>query len=102
MMKSNTTIVKSGIIDKNTKMIFRTNCSKLTIGIEISVESFHLNEKKELYLEKMIEFLEVYIHRMQFFNASHRLTFLLYGKCFYPDFKTLAEVYDRLVSHIFT
>jgi hypothetical protein len=48
----------------------------------------------------MIEFLEVYIHRMQFFNVTHRLTFLLYGKCFYPDFNTLADAYDRLHKEI--
>jgi len=52
-MRNNQTMVKTGIIDKNTKLIFRTNCSKLTVGIELSTETFELNENKELYLEKM-------------------------------------------------
>lgn len=46
MMRSNQSIVKSGIIDKNTKIIFRTSCSKLTVGIELSIETFQLNDKK--------------------------------------------------------
>ena len=46
MMRNNQTIAKSGIIDKNTKIIFRSNCCKLTIGIEFSIETFQLNEKK--------------------------------------------------------
>ena len=50
MIRPNQAITKSGIIDKHTKVIFRTSCSKLTVGIEIAVESFQLNEKKELYL----------------------------------------------------
>ena len=33
MMRNNLTIIKHGIIDKNTKLVFRTNCSKVTIGI---------------------------------------------------------------------
>lgn len=50
MMKTSQIIVKSGIIDKNTKIIFRTSCSKLTVGVELSTETFQLNEKNELYL----------------------------------------------------
>lgn len=46
MMRSSQCIVKSGIIDKNTKIIFRTSCSKLTVGIELSIETFQLNDRK--------------------------------------------------------
>ena len=42
----NQTVVKSGVIDKNTKIIFRSNCCKVTIGIEIAIETFELNENK--------------------------------------------------------
>jgi hypothetical protein len=37
MMRSNQTIVKTGIIDKSTKIVFRTSCSKLTVGVELSI-----------------------------------------------------------------
>ena len=50
MIRPNQAIVKNGIIDKQTKVIFRTGCSKLTVGVEVSVETFQLNERKELYL----------------------------------------------------
>jgi hypothetical protein len=40
MLKNNQNVAKSGLIDKNTKLIFRTNCSKLSIAIELSIETF--------------------------------------------------------------
>jgi hypothetical protein len=46
LMRNNQTVVKSGVIDKNTKIIFRSNCCKVTIGIEIAIETFELNENK--------------------------------------------------------
>ena len=47
----------------------------------------------------MIEFLYVYLHRNNFFNNTHRLTLIFYGRCFYPQFNTLQEAYDYLVKN---
>ena len=96
-MRNNQSVAKTGVIDKNTKIIFRSNCCKLTVGIELSVQTFKLNQNKELYLEKMIEFLYVFLQRNNYFNNTHRLTLMFYGRCFYPKFKTLKEAYDYLV-----
>jgi hypothetical protein len=41
----------------------------------------------------MIEFLYVYLQRSTFFNATHRLTLIFYGRLYYPQFKTLQEAY---------
>lgn len=45
----------------------------------------------------MIEFLYVYLQRTAFFNSSHRLSLIFFGRCFYPQFKTLQAAYDYLV-----
>ena len=45
----------------------------------------------------MIEFLYVYLQRSVFFNSSPRLTLVFFGRCFYPQFKTLQAAYDYLV-----
>lgn len=97
-MRNNQTVAKFGIIDKNTKVIFRSNCCKLTIGIQLAVQTFQLNEDKQLYIEKMIEFLYVLLQRNHYFNNAHRVTLIFYARCFYPRFKSLKEAYDYLVS----
>ena len=50
MLRNNQTVVKSGLIDKNTQIIFRTNCSKMSICVELASETFQLDENKQLYL----------------------------------------------------
>lgn len=46
----------------------------------------------------MIEFLYVYLHRNTHFNNSHRLTLIFFGRCYYPQFKTLKAAYDYLLK----
>lgn len=72
-MHNNEEIRRTGIITKNTKIIFRSGCSKYTILVEISKEMFELNEDKELYLEKAVSFLLVFFQRNMFFNNKHRI-----------------------------
>ncbi len=47
----------------------------------------------------MIEFLYIYLQRTAFFNSTPRLSFIFFGRCFYPQFKTLQAAYDYLVFH---
>lgn len=89
MMRSNSEIVKTGFITKNTKLIFRSACSKTAILVELSKETFELNSNRELYLDKMIQFLVVYFSRNLFFGNKHRVEIILYARLFYPEFRTL-------------
>ena len=50
LMKNNSEVVKSGLIDNNTKIIFRSACAKSTILIEIAKETFELNSSRQIYL----------------------------------------------------
>ena len=45
----------------------------------------------------MIEFIYIYLHRNNNFNNAHRLNLIIYGRCFYPQFKTLKDAYHFLV-----
>ncbi len=73
MLKSNQEILKTGFITKNTKLIFRSGCSKTAILVELSKEAFDLNSNRELYLDRMIQFLIVYFNRNLFFLTKHRV-----------------------------
>jgi hypothetical protein len=72
-MKNNQEVLKTGFITKNTKLIFRSACAKTAILVELSKETFDLNSTRELYLERMIQFLIIYFNRNQFFNTKHRI-----------------------------
>lgn len=82
-------IAKSGMVGKSTKLIYRTACSKYSILFEICEEMFELNEKKELYLEKAIDFLLLFFLRNNFFQTDHRIEIFLFARVFYPQFTTL-------------
>lgn len=100
MLLNNETVRRTGIIGKNTKLVFRSNCAKSTILVEIAVETFQLNEQKELHLEKMIQFLLVFFKRNNAFNNKHRVVILLYARLLYPQFRSLEEAYRHLVRTI--
>ena len=65
--------------------------------IEISKEMFELNEDKELYLEKAINFLILFFERNKHFNNKHRIEIILFARLFYPQFQTLKQAYEILV-----
>lgn len=82
-------IAKSGMVDKKTKLIYRTTCSKYSILFEICEEMFELNEQRELYLEKAVDFLLLFFLRNNFFQTDHRIEIYLFARVFYPQFSTL-------------
>ena len=73
------------------------NNKQFKLKIEISKETFEFDRFGEFYFDKVKKFLKVYFQRSNFLMAKHKLQIILYGRLYYPNFRSINEIYKYYV-----
>lgn len=80
-------VVRSAIVDAETKIVFRSESARCFVFVEVAAEMWHFEEDGNLLREKCELFLgELF---MQFYErtppTSHTVSIILYGRVVYDD-----------------
>jgi len=88
----------SGVVSlANTKFSFYSKSATIYILIEMSSEMFDFDEGSNfMQLEKCIHFVRAYLERCKHEASSHEITFILYGRLFYPTVKNKQDLRQKL------
>lgn len=89
--------MKSGIVNKRTKIVYRSLSSNYSILIEISKEVFEFNTMGQIYWELIEKFLKVYLERCLLHQTNHKMEIIFYAKLLYPG-KTLEDLYQEIYT----
>lgn len=91
-------LIRRGVISSATKVIYRTGCSKYTILLEISKETFEIDLNQETYVERAVQFISAFMARNTMFQNKHRVDVVLYSRLYYPQLKSLNQAYDAVLK----
>jgi len=91
-------IVNTGIITKNTTIVYRSLSSQMTFLIEVSKEVLDVDNLGEIYYEKIQRFLRVFFQKNLYLQTSHQYTIVLFARLFYPQFQNINDLYRKIVN----
>ncbi|KAM3141544.1 hypothetical protein pb186bvf_006408 [Paramecium bursaria] len=82
----------TGIITKDTSIVYRSQEAKVGLLIEISDDCFKIDAVGEIALESMQKFLQIYHLRNKFFDTNHQIEIILYSRIYFPQYNTLNDI----------
>ncbi|CAG0899223.1 unnamed protein product, partial [Cyprideis torosa] len=84
--------VGSGIVNKDTKIVFRSSTAMVYLFIQMSSEMWEFDHFGYLYFEKAVKgFLNELFQKWKKFGANHEVTIVLFSRTFYEEAKSLEE-----------
>ncbi|KYR02324.1 DEP domain containing protein [Tieghemostelium lacteum] len=91
---SNGQKISSGLIDENTKFVFRSRSAKFVLFIQMSKEMWDYSTTDgELYFEKAVNgFLKSLFQRWKSLSVNHTITIILFSRTFHESTEILNEI----------